>query len=476
MPSRKIVVRLLIATLACCLPVLAQNSATTAVISGTVRNTAGEVVAGATVTVRDLSTNQMRSTATDADGAYRLTSLAVSTYELRVKSSGFADYVAADVTLVLGQTTVLDVTLRPEGVNAAVEVSEQSPLMDATQTAVTTSVTQENVEELPVRDRNYLQFVLVSPGVAPSSSRTATGNAASANGPVDDSGFTFGGLRARSNSISIDGLTNIDETNGSALVALSPEIVREFQVVNNGISAEFGGAAGGTINVITKTGANQFHGTAFSFIQDQRLNARNPFDARRRLLHAYQPGFSLGGPLKKDKLFFYISAEQEHQIANDEPEISRSTPTTINSALTAGFAPRLTVRALRPTPFRLGRDQTELAGKLTWVFNSFNTANFRLALRTTETAVMHLTPPHSTTRAHEEVSTQRTIRRLGPSSPYFARQLSTKPAFRSAAGPSHLAQATRADRVSTLSQSQDLAGHMTLTPTDARLGKKPWTR
>ncbi|MBV9241920.1 MAG: carboxypeptidase regulatory-like domain-containing protein, partial [Acidobacteria bacterium] len=356
-----------------------QNSATTASIEGTVRDTAGKFVPNASVAAKDIATGQIRNATTDSDGVYRLPALAVSTYELRITSPGFADFTRSDVTLTLAQTMTLDVTLQPAGVNSVVEVSDNASDMDPSETAVATSITTENVEELPVKDRNYLQFALVAPGVAPSNTHTPTGAGGALASPLEDSGFSFGGLRTRSNSIVIDGLTNIDETTGAALVALSPEIVREFQVVNNGISAEFGGAAGGTINVITKTGSNQYHGTLFTFFQNQRFDARNPFDAKRRLYHAYQPGFSLGGPLRKDRLFFYVSAEQEHQISNDEPEIARSIRTQINTALGAGFAPRLAVRSLQGSTFRSGRDQTEAAGKLTWIVDKTNTANFRFA-------------------------------------------------------------------------------------------------
>ncbi|MEP6705104.1 MAG: TonB-dependent receptor, partial [Acidobacteriota bacterium] len=198
--------------------------------------------------------------------------------------------------------------------------------------------------------------------------------------PLGDSGFTFGGLRPRSNSISIDGLDNTDETTGSSLVALSPEIVREFQIVNNGTSAEFGGSAGGAINVITKTGSNEFHGTTFTFFQNENLNAQ-PFVgvAGRPIFRRYQPGASFGGPLVRDKLFFYFAAEQEHSIADEQSGIDALARTRINTALTAGFAPRLTVRYINGSPFRTGADETEAAGKLTYLINSFNTFNVRFA-------------------------------------------------------------------------------------------------
>src|SRR5439155_19381155 len=119
-----------------------------------------------------------------------------------------------------------------------------------TAAATTTTIDRERIDELPVNSRNYLEFTLLAPGVAPSDPQSTAGARGQSGSPLADSGFTFRGLRPRSNSIAIEGLVNTDETTGSARVALSPEIVREFQIINNGISAESGGAAGGAINVV----------------------------------------------------------------------------------------------------------------------------------------------------------------------------------------------------------------------------------
>ncbi len=153
-------------------------------------------------------------------------------------------------------------------------VNTQPSSLDPSQSSVVSSVDQERIEELPVRRRNYLDFVLLAPGV--SSSPTASG--ASASTPLTGSGFTLGGLRSRSNNLSIDGLDNNDEYTGSSRTELSPEIVQEFQVVNNGLSTESGGASGGSINAITRSGTNTVHGDAFLFAQHGALNARAPFE------------------------------------------------------------------------------------------------------------------------------------------------------------------------------------------------------
>src|SRR6202035_2084309 len=169
----------------------------------------------------------------------------------------------------------LEIILALASASQGITVSTQPPGIDTSQTSVVSSVDQERIEELPVRSRNYLDFVLLAPGV--SSSPAASG--ASGSTPLGGSGFTFGGLRARSNNVSIDGLDNNDEFTGSSRTELSPEIVQEFQVVNNGLSAESGGASGGSINVVTRSGTNIIHGDAFLLVQDSALNAREPFES-----------------------------------------------------------------------------------------------------------------------------------------------------------------------------------------------------
>jgi hypothetical protein len=361
-----------------------QDSATTAALGGSTRDAAGQVIPSALITVRDLATNQTRRATSDADGNFRVSVLPVAAYEVRVESTGFASYVNPQVTVAVGRTTILDITLRPADVNAEVTVTDRLPALDTSQTAVTTSIDPERIEELPVNSRNYLEFTLLAPGVAPSNPQATGGgsNSSSPGASLADSGFTFGGLRPRSNTISIDGLDNTDETTGAARVALSPEIVREFQIVNNGLSAEFGGAAGGAINVVTKTGSNEFHGDVFTFFQNERFNARSPFSdplSSRPRFRRYQPGGALGGPIRRDRAFFYVALEQEHLAAEDESEIDRATRARINSLLATGFAPHLSVRSLAAQRFSTGADETEAAGKLTYPAGSRHTLNFRFA-------------------------------------------------------------------------------------------------
>src|SRR3989442_15727898 len=177
-----------------------QDSATTGTLTGTVRDAAGASIPGATIALRHLTTNQTRNVTTEADGTYRANALAVGDYEVKAQAGGFAPYFNPKVTLALGRSTALDISLTTGDVNAHVTVTDSPPALDATQTAVTTSIDPERIEELPVNSRNYLEFTLLAPGVAPSNPQNSGGGNATSGSALADSGFTFGGLRPRSNS------------------------------------------------------------------------------------------------------------------------------------------------------------------------------------------------------------------------------------------------------------------------------------
>jgi outer membrane receptor protein involved in Fe transport len=298
----------------------------------------------------------------DDRGLFRADELPVGTYEVRVERPGFAPYRHTGVVLSLGQSVHLDIVLSLASASAEVTVSAQPSAIDVSQTSVVSSVDKERIEELPVRSRNYLDFVLLAPGV--SSSPTAA--PVSGSTPVTGSGFTFGGLRPRSNNVSIDGLDNNDEYTGSSRTELSPEIVQEFQVVNNGLSAESGGASGGSINVITRSGTNTIHGDAFIFVQDGALNARAPFETEpgKPSFRRFRVGFALSGPIVKGRTFYYAAVEQEHNRGQVGSDIAPTLASSINSFLATGAFPGFATRQITTAFSPIARAETEAAGKL----------------------------------------------------------------------------------------------------------------
>ena len=353
----------------------AQSSRVGASLEGTISDSTGAVIPRAAITLRNTLTNQSRAGTTDDRGAFRVEALSVGSYEISVEQTGFAPYRHAAIDLSLGETVHLDITLALASASETVTVTTQPSAIDTSQTSVVSSVDQERIEELPVRSRNYLDFVLLSPGVSTAPSASARSGAALLAG----SGFTFGGLRPESNNISIDGLDNNDEFTGSSRTELSPEIVQEFQVVNNGLSAESGGASGGSINVVTRSGSNTIHGDAFLFAQDSALNARDPFETEpsKPSFRRYRAGFALGGPLVKDRTFYYIAAEQEHNRGQIGSDIDPDLASVVNTFLATGADPGLPVRRITTAFSPTARAETEMAGK----FNHQLTTNTALMLR-----------------------------------------------------------------------------------------------
>ena len=340
----------------------AQSSRIGAIVQGTVTDNSGGVIPNSIVSLRNTLTNQSRNIETNEQGFFRADQLAVGIYELRVERTGFAPYQHAGIQVSLGQTVFIDVVLIPASESASVTVNAQPSVMDISQTSVLSSIDQERIEELPVRNRNYLDFVLLSPGVSSAPVPSSGGGGTALSG----SGFTFGGLRTRSNNISIDGLDNNDEYTGSSRTELSPEIVQEFQVVNNGLSAESGGASGGSINVITRSGTNLIHGDAFLFAQDGALNARDPFetDPAKPSFRRFRGGAALGGPIAKDRTFYYAAAEQEHNRGQAGSDVDPAAVSSINTFLASGAFPGLGTRHLVTGFFPISSAETEAAGKL----------------------------------------------------------------------------------------------------------------
>jgi hypothetical protein len=353
-------------------------------IEGTVIDASGLAVPGAAVDLVDPATNQHRTTVTDNAGVFRLSNLAPSAYVLRVELSGFAPFEQRDLTLAVGQTSRIHVVLSIRSIKETVSVSTQPPALDPSRTAVASVIDTERVEELPVRSRNYLEFALLAPGVTPSQ---AGGRSATPTTALTDSGFSFAGLRPRSNLLTIDGLTNNDEFSGASRTELSLEIVREFQVVTSGWSAESGGASGGAINVVTKSGTNTLHGDAFLFGQSGQLNAAPKLEdtfGERPSLTRFRGGLAVGGPLVKDRTFYYAAGEQEYTRAEAAADTGASIPREITNFLRAGGLPGLATRALTVGLFPTALDETELSAKMTHQLNARQSLMLRVAATNTD--------------------------------------------------------------------------------------------
>lgn len=275
-----------------------QSNATDAALEGYVRDPSGAAIGAARVTVRNLDTNIANEAETGADGYFRFPLLKVGTYRISVASQAFKEYTQNGVTLTVGQKARVDIAMQLGSKSEVVEVDADAPMADTGAAAIGAVLSQKEVEDLPIVSRNIYNYHLLAPGVQglPSSTFGTTQ-------------FTFGGTER--SSWNLDGLDNT-QRGGSRqirMVITTPEAVEEMQVLANGYSAEFGRAAGGQVNVILKSGTNLFHGSGLFLYRFKDLQARPSLAAVNPDRTWNDAAFTLGGPIRKDQLFFFTQFE-----------------------------------------------------------------------------------------------------------------------------------------------------------------------
>ena len=286
--------------------VAASAQTTTATVEGVVSDVTGAILPDATVVARHLATGLVRTAQTGADGRYRMPLLPVGGYELRAERDGFRP-LQREVRLVLGEATVADLQLEPAAAEE-VTVTAETPLVQTRSGELSYLVDEQAVRELPLNGRNYTDLALLQPGVVAYPHRD--GGSVVAHGL----GMSVNGQDPRSNVYLLDGTPLNDFTNGpagsAAGTSLGTETVQEFRVETNAYSAEFGRNSGGQIHVITKSGGNDFHGSAYEFHRNDALDARNYFDAAGKPdFRRNQFGATVGGPLRKNRTFFFVGVE-----------------------------------------------------------------------------------------------------------------------------------------------------------------------
>ncbi len=282
----------------------AQSEIGSASLSGTVSDPSGAVVTGAKVTVSNVATGLVRSLTTTEAGYFTFVRLPVGNYSLEVQQAGFALLKFESLPLLVGGQTNLDLKLQVTSATTSVNVNTDVPLVETTRANTATAVNERAVRDLPINGRNFLDFTVLTPGVV----RDPRGG-----------DLSFGGQRGTANSLLIDGGDSnnlfFGQSSGRAGTrnpyTFSQDAVQEFQVNTNGYAPEIGRAGGGVINVVTKSGTNALHGTAFWFFRDKALNANTFFNnaagRARQPYHFNQFGGNIGGPIKKDKLFFFYN-------------------------------------------------------------------------------------------------------------------------------------------------------------------------
>src|SRR6266566_6609962 len=286
---------------------LGQAQSDAADLRGFVRDQQGAVVPNATVTARNPATNSSRVGNTNDQGFYQITNLTPGDYELTVEAPNFKKAVLPAVKLTVGQRADLDIALEAGQISEVVTISgAATELVETSKTAIATTIDQERIANLPINERNYLSFALTTSTVGRDNGRPI--------GPAPTTGLNFGGQRGRSNLVQVDGADNTDNSVNASRSTVSQEAVQEFQVVTNSFAPEFGRSAGGVVNVVTKSGSNEFRGNVFGFIRDKSFQARNPFaPIADPPFRRTQYGFTLGGPFDRDRTFFFFALEQRRR-------------------------------------------------------------------------------------------------------------------------------------------------------------------
>jgi len=310
----------------------AQESIQYGSISGRVEDASGAVIEGAKVTARQVDTNLGSTLLTDKEGRFRFAYLSVGQYQIKVEHPGFA-VATRSVNVGLGSAFELPIALTVASSQSQVTVSSQADLLETARTQIAGTISQAEVNNLPLNGRNFLDLALLIPGVSPTN--TAANQLFAETSAVPGQGISIGSQRNFSNSFIIDGLSNNDDAAGVTGVFYGLDVVNEFQVVTSGGQAEFGRALGGYVNVVSKSGTNTLHGDLYLYFRNQRLDAANALAQLALPLTEAQYGASLGGPIVKDRTFYFANFEQRELNQSGLTTISPASVATINARLVA---------------------------------------------------------------------------------------------------------------------------------------------
>jgi hypothetical protein len=282
---------------------------------GTVTDKSGSAVAGASVTITSQGTGAVRDTKTDDTGHYIVNLLPVAVYTIRVELKGFQPVETKDIKLQVNEQRELDFTMVPATVSSTVEVVATAVAVETTNPSLGQVITSQEVAQLPLNGRDFVQLATLTPGTTQETSNGSffTSNASSeiaARGPFS---LSVGGSRANSTDWLIDGVDNNELTAGGIAILSSIDSLQEFKVLTYNYSAEYGTRAGPTVLLTTKSGTNDFHGSLFEFLRNTSLDAKSFFARSTEKFNLNQFGGAIGGPIRKNKTFFFVDAEQKYQ-------------------------------------------------------------------------------------------------------------------------------------------------------------------
>jgi hypothetical protein len=352
----------------------AQQSVDYASIGGRVLDQTGAAVAGAQVRARHIDTNVTTATLTAGSGRFRLPALRIGNYELIVRQAGFKD-AAVQLSLAAGAAFEVPVSLQVADVTAEVTVAAGTPVLDAARSQITATVSEVEVRSLPLNGRNFQELALVVPGVSPTNLNST--QLFPETSAVLGASLSVSSQRNLSNNFIVDGLSANDDAAALGGITYAVDAVEQFQVVTSGGQAELGRALGGYMNVVTRSGTNVLHGTGYSFVRDDSLNAPNSLSGTRLPMDQWQYGGSLGGPIARNRTFYFANIEQRR--------LDQTGLTTISTASTALINARLAAAGYQGPPVATGTypnpiDSTNVMGKIDHEANAQGRFGVRLGL------------------------------------------------------------------------------------------------
>jgi hypothetical protein len=284
-------------------------------LSGTVADKTGSVISGATVKITSQATGTTRDAKTDDSGHYQVPFLAVSVYTIRVESQGFQTTEQKDIRLQVDEQREVNFALNPASVSQTVEVSAEQVAVETSNPTLGQVITSEQVADLPLNGRNFVQLATLTPGTTQETNPNSFFNGAASSEVATRGTFSLsvGGSRAQSTDWLLDNVANSELTSGALAIVPSIDSIQEFKVLTYNYSAEYGTRAGPTVLVTTKAGTNKLHGSLYEYLRNTKFDAKSYFAAFKEKFNLNQFGGSLGGPIQKDKTFFFANYEAKRQ-------------------------------------------------------------------------------------------------------------------------------------------------------------------
>ncbi len=333
---------------------LAAWAAITGSISGVVTDPSGAVVPGVTVVATSVSTNVQSTAVTDSKGFYRFATLNVDTYNVTANQQGFRDYSQTGVKIDANSDVRIDITMQLGTVTNTVNVKSDALQVETQSTQNGVVIPDTKITSVPLNGRSYIDLLKLQPGVSPYShstdSETSGVGATQVSGDLDNGQQSVNGGRTGSNAFMVNGANAEEGVHNGAAMIPNLDSIAQFRIITNNFDAEYGNYSGGQINVVTKSGTNQYHGTVFDFLRNTDLDARNYYSPTRGVYIQNQFGGTVGGPIRKNKIFWFADYQGTRQIlgatqsypvpsdANRTGDLSDSADSLTGTVVGAGWA------------------------------------------------------------------------------------------------------------------------------------------